>query len=429
MLKILLVEDCEHDIAAVKRILRKYDKTIELYAYSHAKMALEKLEQGVSFDFMIVDQGLPDIKGVELCKKVIEKKLSLPMIILTGEGSQDLAVEALKAGVDDYMVKDIHGHYLGVLPLVLQDVLQRHEDKRARAEIEEKFMTLFNNAPIGIFRSTFSGKLIDVNPAIVDMFGFESQQAMIDSLCTIDMYSEPESRQPLLDGLTKQGRVNNLECQLKVRNGQTIWVAISARLSSKQCSEDTCMEGFILDITEKKQQEERIKQLAMHDNLTGLPNRNLFEDRLSHAITMSDRSGVPMAILYLDLDGFKEVNDSSGHAAGDAVLVEISHRLKHCLREEDTIARLGGDEFCVILPHTQSREQITNVADKILDNVRQEIIFNNKPFYLGASIGISIYPEDAESGSELLKVADRAMYSAKNAGKQNYRFAYNASDT
>ncbi len=172
----------------------------------------------------------------------------------------------------------------------------------------------------------------------------------------------------------------------------------------------------------RKQAEERIRHLAHYDELTGLANRSMFSQRLSHALAQARRNGIQLAVLFIDLDRFKKINDTLGHEAGDSVLKEVAERLQGCLRESDTVGRLGGDEFVALLEGIPQSMHCAEVAQKILAAVARPFAFDTQEFHLTASIGISTYPADSEDVQSLLKNADVAMYRAKELGKNNFQF-------
>lgn len=176
------------------------------------------------------------------------------------------------------------------------------------------------------------------------------------------------------------------------------------------------------DVTERKWMEEKIKHMAFHDSLTSLPNRILFNDRLTLALAHAHRNKEMLAVLFLDLDRFKSINDTLGHTAGDLLLHEIANRLKSCIREEDTVARFAGDEFTLLLSGINEAEDVHSIARKILDAIRQPLMIREHELYITASIGIAIYPNDGEDAETLLKNADTAMYHAKEQGRNNYQF-------
>ncbi len=179
---------------------------------------------------------------------------------------------------------------------------------------------------------------------------------------------------------------------------------------------------ILRDVTERALAEEKAWHNAHHDLLTGLPNRRLFLDRLEQEAKHAKRSISPLSVLFMDLDGFKEVNDSLGHDAGDRLLSDVAERLTECVREEDTVARLGGDEFTVILIGAEQRKDVELVAQTIIDALARPFIIAQQPIHISASIGIALYPQDAESPVGLLEAADRAMYKAKKSG--SYRMCF-----
>jgi diguanylate cyclase (GGDEF)-like protein len=184
-----------------------------------------------------------------------------------------------------------------------------------------------------------------------------------------------------------------------------------------------------LDISERRKAEETIRHMATHDGLTDLPSLRLYRDRLEMAMGSARRNKAQAAVMFLDLDGFKAVNDGFGHDAGDEVLKEVAARLRSALRETDTVARAGGDEFVLVLTDLQSPEGAAQIAGKILQLIAQPIRHKGSLVTVGASIGISVFPRDADEADELIKLADEAMYSVKKAGKNSYSFAGEAGES
>jgi diguanylate cyclase (GGDEF)-like protein/PAS domain S-box-containing protein len=178
--------------------------------------------------------------------------------------------------------------------------------------------------------------------------------------------------------------------------------------------------GLFTDITQNRKNEEQIRQLAYYDALTGVPNRRLLEDRLEHAIRHAHRKDMLLAVMFIDLDRFKEVNDTLGHAVGDELLLQFTARVRDYLREDDTLARLGGDEFIVLLPELDKLSDVTQVAERLIELNRKPYIINNESIQIGSSIGISLYPEDGTTVQELLNGADIAMYRSKRDGRNQY---------
>ena len=295
---------------------------------------------------------------------------------------------------------------------LLSDITHIKTEENQLREIEDRYKMLFQYANEAIFIQTESAGIIDANEKACEMFGYA-----IDELTGMDMfqlhpetedsvaiYSNPYSyhNTPIeIMGLCKDGSELSLESSITpiVSGRQTLFMTI------------------IRDITKRKKAEEKIRRLAMYDQLTGIPNRNLFFDRLNQSIHWAERYKQVVAVLYIDLDQFKPINDTLGHQAGDFVLKEVTRRFKLCIRKSDTLARLGGDEFVIILKNVQKKKFAQMVAKKIIQSVNRAIKVSNRYCIVGASIGISVYPIDANSAEDLLQQADTAMYKAKDSGK------------
>ncbi len=204
------------------------------------------------------------------------------------------------------------------------------------------------------------------------------------------------------------------------KTGELYLELLTITAISNDNGETTHYAGLFTDITQHRRDEEQIRQLAYYDALTGVPNRRLLEDRLEHAIRHAHRKEMLLAVMFLDLDHFKQVNDTLGHAIGDELLLQFTHRVQECLREDDTLARLGGDEFIVLLPEMSHVDDVHSVARRLLGIASQPYLVGGEQVIVGASIGVSLYPEDGTSASELMQAADIAMYRAKRDGRNLY---------
>ncbi|QFT09258.1 EAL domain-containing protein [Vibrio sp. THAF190c] len=220
-----------------------------------------------------------------------------------------------------------------------------------------------------------------------------------------------------------QGEQNlvDVECWFKHQDGRIVCLLVSAKPITKNGA-FSGYRGVFEDITEKRLQEEKIKNLAYSDVLTGLPNRTLFQDKLDETIRFSSRDNKKFAIMFIDLDHFKYINDSMGHAAGDQLLIKLSERLNQSLRSRDVLARLGGDEFVIILPDIHTDQEVIDIAQRIFESFKTEIIVCDKPIFVTLSLGISIFPNDGLDAETLLKRGDSAMYQAKSQGRNGYAF-------
>jgi diguanylate cyclase (GGDEF)-like protein/PAS domain S-box-containing protein len=206
------------------------------------------------------------------------------------------------------------------------------------------------------------------------------------------------------------------------RDGQVTWISARGKILGDAAGGTARMIGVSQDITARKRREEEVRFLAYHDVLTGLPNRRLLDDRLGQALHLAQRRGTQVAVMLVDLDDFKVVNDRLGHRGGDAALREVAQRLGACMRKADTLARQGGDEFVVVIPELGHPGDCAVVADKILRAVEAPVQIEGEAVRLGASIGVSLFPEDARDSEALLRNADAAMYRAKQSGGNQYRY-------
>ncbi len=235
----------------------------------------------------------------------------------------------------------------------------------------------------------------------------------------------PEDRERYLavvaSAWDQSGACSN-EYRVVTRDGRVVWISSHAKTLPDPSGRPRRMIGVTQDITERKRREEQERFHAHHDSLTGLPNRRLLDDRLRQAVHLAQRRDTRVAVMLIDLDDFKRVNDQLGHRAGDAVLSEVAHRLAGCVRKADTLSRQGGDEFVVVIPDLGQEADCQVVAEKILRSLDPAFQVDGQEFRIGASIGISVFPGDAGDGDALLRNADAAMYRAKQLGRNNYRF-------
>jgi len=208
----------------------------------------------------------------------------------------------------------------------------------------------------------------------------------------------------------------------RTKSGDLLWELASISPIRDEDGNVTHFVSVKEDFTEIKRLQDQMDNLAHHDQLTGLPNRNLFYDRLRHAQAQAKRREKGFVLFYMDLDGFKAVNDTHGHELGDALLKAVAQRLSECVRESDTVARMGGDEFTVLLPDLQSHGHAANIARQIIQTLSQPFPFETVTCRIGVSIGISCFPEDGEESDRIISCADAAMYRVKNAGGNSFIF-------
>ncbi|WP_172840237.1 diguanylate cyclase domain-containing protein [Solemya pervernicosa gill symbiont] len=305
------------------------------------------------------------------------------------------------------------------------EITVRQHAEEALRHREQRFRSITNTSSIAmIITVDHLGNVVTWNPAAERTFGY-SESEVIGKPLTQVMPERYRSQH-------KQGLANAVSGQLTRVMDRTVEVhglkkggeefPIELSLGTWKQDGKQYFSAVIHDISERRIAEEQLKHIANHDTLTGLPSRRLCLDRIKTAAATAKRDNNRAAVLFIDLDGFKGVNDTLGHEADDALLVNVSKRLTRCVREIDTVARIGGDEFVVVLFGLDNRESITHIAAKLIHALSQPFQLGDEEAVIGASIGIAIYPDDTDNSDLLLKLADEAMYCVKNTGKNSYQF-------
>jgi diguanylate cyclase (GGDEF)-like protein/PAS domain S-box-containing protein len=302
----------------------------------------------------------------------------------------------------------------------LMDVLRR--DHARVVESEEALLGFMESAKDLIFCCNTDGTIIYANTICLEMISLDRGEQT--DKASIFEYVIPDMRQIFKDHfsrLSKDGTSVQIELQLFSREEESIHVEMSLS-ASRQESEITSVWGVCRDITERKIAQHELYKLAHHDNLTGLPNRILLEDRIQQAKAFSHRMNSPFAVLFLDLDRFKIINDTLGHSVGDELLRLVAVRLKRTLRETDTVARIGGDEFIILLSSVKDRADVTILCDKILKSLVAPFALRDHELFITTSLGVCMYPDDGQETEDVMKKADIAMYHAKSLGRNNVQF-------
>ena len=300
--------------------------------------------------------------------------------------------------------------------------------KRVKQELEasqRQLKAIFDNAMDGIIISDEFGRVRSFNPAAENLFGYELPEVLGKHLGSL--IPDARGKQPNPDPAANAQTEERLILSVKPReftavrkDGTDFPVELSA--SEMRLGSELLFIGIVRDITERRRAELRVAQLAHYDFLTQLPNRALFKDRLERTVARAARNHGRCAVLFLDLDGFKTINDGFGHEAGDELLCQVAARLRTAIRQSDTVARMGGDEFTFIISDVGDREQVAALAGKILQLMAEPMRIAGKERVIRASIGGAMFPDDAVDYEGLLRLADEAMYVAKQAGKNTFRF-------
>ena len=303
---------------------------------------------------------------------------------------------------------------------LVYDVIEHREAERRLTEAEKRYRTLVERIPAVTFVDRVQGSMapVYVSPQVEEMLGFTPEECMGGKLWRERLHPDDKERVLASDERFEvEGGPVDQEYRLLAKDGSVVWVHEEPMLVRGEAGEPQFVQGILSDATEKKRSEQRLHHLAFHDPLTGLPNRRLFVDRLGHALDRTRRQGNRVAVLFMDLDGFKVVNAHLGHDTGDRLLAEVAKRLEGCLRPEDTLARFGGDEFVVLIEDVEVPDGAVRVAERIVvEELREPFSLDGRELYVATSIGLSAGRARTHDPEALLREADTAMYRAKEGG-------------
>lgn len=386
--------------------------------------ALVRLRKN-GIDAVMLDLSLPDSQGIATFEQVFAVAPHIPIMTLCAPEDETLALQTLERGAQGYLLKGLFASYL--VAQSLGHIIQRNSAEahlsfeRARADIT------LNSISDAVISTDLHGDIDYLNVAAEQMTGWLRVEARGQPITQV---------MNLVNSDTGAVVVNPVERVLQENQpmGMSAGTVLVRRDGSRVAIEDSAApivdrdgqaSGAVIvfhDVTEARSMAMKMAHLAQHDFLTQLPNRVLLNDRIAQAINLAERSGNAIALMFLDLDHFKDINDSLGHAAGDQLLQAVAERLLACVRNSDTVSRNGGDEFVVLLAEGRNMQDSSVTAQKIINALAKPFVIDQHELRVTCSIGISVYPVDADNADALLKNADTAMYHAKEAGRNNYQF-------
>jgi diguanylate cyclase (GGDEF)-like protein/PAS domain S-box-containing protein len=364
--------------------------------------------------------------GEVLGRSVFEIYREHPQILasvrraLSGEAhAATVELEGLVFDLQFTLLRSEGEELAGVIGLAT-DVTEKRRSESLLQTSEARYRALFEHNLAGVYRTTLGGQILDCNESFARIFGYASRQEVLSHHAS-ELYLSPEDRNALIAKLREHRTVTNYENCLRRWDGSLVWVLENGTLVPGPDGTPSVIEGTLIDITERKRAEEQVRNLAFHDALTGLPNRLLFADRVKVAVAHAQRKDRLLAVLFLDLDRFKVINDSLGHSVGDQLLRRVAERVQGCVREGDTLARLGGDEFTILISEVGHAEDAAKIAHKIQETIRLPFVLDQRELFVTTSIGVAFYPTDGQDAETLVRNADTAMYRAKDQGRDNYQ--------
>lgn len=410
--RVLAVEDDPITRAQVQHMLSRI--------VTEVKVAVDGAEGLVLWrewrpDLVVADIMMPVMNGLDMSQAIKSEEPETQIIVVSSSSEVEHLRQALDIGIDRYVSKPVDERLLrDAIGKCLRDLNRLRELRMARL--------VFEAAGEGVVVTDANGVILAVNPAFCEISGYREDEALGHTPALLSSgRHDPDFYRHMWEHLRGLGRWSG-EIINRRKSGEIYpeWLSIVA--VEEPGGHATRYIGLFSDITERKREEERIRRLAHYDVLTGLPNRILFGDHMQRALARVHRRGCQMAVLYLDLDRFKPVNDHYGHAFGDRVLTEAARRMALCMRDTDTISRRGGDEFVATLESNDAKDTAALVSRKLIEAVSRPYLIDGQQISIGASIGVAIYPDDGTDSETLLASADAALYAAKHGGRGDFRF-------
>ncbi len=435
--KILVVDDDARMLNSLRELMSLSGYNV--VAAQGGSEALAILDSA-TIDLMLLDLNMPGFTGHQVMDYVERRELDTTVIVVSGESSFEAVSRVLRRRAYDYIKKPYApDELLHTVENALENRALAIKSRRIQehlAESEQLHRYLVNNSPDIVYMLDEKGRFTFVNDRIVSLLGFEKRELIGTHHSNIVHFEDVERARYIFNERRTVGRApRNVELRLTCKEGnrgsrhfEASAIPIELNATGVYRTNDDGEEKFVgtygvaRDITDRKEAERTIQFQAYHDLLTRLPNRTLFKDRLNLSIAQAKRSSQRLAVMFLDLDRFKLVNDTLGHISGDELLQAVTHRLQECLREGDTLARFGGDEFTLLLPQVYGQEDAEAIARKILSKMKEPFYIEGHELYVTMSIGVSMYPHDGTDMETLVKNADIAMYYIKGRGKNDYQF-------
>jgi len=430
MKNILIVDDDPVSVKIIETILTSMKYTFT--SYTNPLIALENAKSQ-KYDIAIIDFEMPEINGIILGQNL--RKLygeSFMILMLTAHEEIEILEQAIEAGINDFFTKPISVNYLkariSIMAKTLENVQKKLEYQNELNKTQDHYRAIFDNSAVGVMVFDMQGNLLEANLTFSKMLGYP---ILKESREFILQYTHPDDREKLYIYLKyfiqDKKSYGSFFTRYISRSGLIVWTKLSISLVTEGEDHKAYLIIIVEDITEAREYEEELKYYALHDSLTGLPNRNLFLDRLDNLIWRSsnlknDEREVLFTLVILDIDRFQIINETLGHTLGDELIKSIAERLQKGLSTETTIARMTGDEFAILTEEYKTIQNVNLLIKKIKNLFQNSFFIHSHEITITASLGIKCYTGELQSKSEILRDADTALHRAKQKGINGFEF-------
>ncbi|MEH6548732.1 MAG: EAL domain-containing protein [Pseudomonadales bacterium] len=438
--RILITDDDPRMLQSLKTLLEMYDYQVDTASGGQSAISMVS---STAYDVLLLDLKMPEVTGHDVMRYITSNDINTLVIVVSGETSMDDIGQALRQGAYDYLQKPyVPEQLMATVKNAVRKKRLENSNKLMQARLdrsERLHRFVVNNSPDIVFMLNHKGHFSFLNSKAESLLGYPKGALVGRPLSALVDTSDKSKVEHLFErALTGGKKSYSIDVPIRTHNstyGKNHFKISLWGIDDGEESEDLgsglryTVYGTARDISEKIEAEAFINFQAYHDLLTQLPNRALFKDRLEMAITHAQRTNTQLAVMFIDLDRFKVINDSLGHSMGDQLLKAVSARLRRCIRKGDTLSRFGGDEFTLLIPDADSKEAAIEVVEKILCRIKEPFKLSGHEIYVGASIGIALYPDSGSSQDTLIKNADIAMYRIKKTGKDGYHIFDHTIDT
>ncbi len=421
--RILLIQDDAPNAQAILHALA--DSKDESFEVEWLRRCDDALERVTGVAAILVDLFLPDSQGIETFDRIFRAAPKVPILVLVDAPNENIAKLAVQCGAQEYLFKARLDAYF--LPKAVESMIERAANAETMFEEKERAEVTLNSIGDAVMSTDLSGKVNYLNVIAEGLTGWSKEEAIGHPVEEVFRIVDGTTRERAQNPMSLAIRENKTvvltpNCVLVRRDGVEAAIEDSAAPIHDRRGAVTGAVMVFHDVSVARAMTLKMSYLAQHDALTDLPNRVLLSDRLVEATALSKRHRRKLAVLFLDIDRFKQINDSLGHIVGDRLLQSVARRLCTCVRTSDTVSRQGGDEFVILLWEVRHEHDAAVTAEKILQSLRQPHVIDGHEIHITGSIGIVTYPDDGLDAATLMKNADFAMYHAKDTGRDNFQF-------